>query len=73
MITTTVMHIIKYKLEATIVVPDWEGNMFYPIIQRIKLNQVEIRKEDIIGDLDSEIMRNQKWKVIAVKVDGSKW
>jgi hypothetical protein len=70
MITTTTMHIIKYKLKVTLVVPKWEGNLVYPIIQRIKLNQENIMKEDIIGDINSEIWRNKEWNLIAVKVDG---
>jgi hypothetical protein len=44
MITKTIMHMIKYRLKATIVIPQWEGNFFYPLMLRIKTQEIKLDK-----------------------------
>jgi hypothetical protein len=73
MVLKTLIHIIKYQLEAVLVVPEWKTNLYYPILLKIKTKEMKIQRNQIIGKQNSEIHRNQRWKLIVVKVEGKRW
>jgi hypothetical protein len=73
MIEHVVAYVLRNRVEATLVVPEWTGHLWWPFLLPIVTDRVKLKRRDLIGKDSAEIWRNSAWNFVVLKVNGARW
>ena len=74
LIIPVISHVIRHKAKITIILPEWEQAIWWPVILVLKTKEIKLAKSiHLTGHPDAEIWRNPSWRFVAVVLEGGLW